>query len=80
MHKGAPLLALIGLAIMVGLSMMRVRAAILIGIVATTILGWVTHLVPFAPAAVNTSDVGKTIMALDLNGALHMGARLSGWA
>jgi AGZA family xanthine/uracil permease-like MFS transporter len=49
MHKGAPLLALIGLAIMVGLSMMRVRAAILIGIVATTILGWVTHLVPLLP-------------------------------
>lgn len=78
MHKGAPLLALIGLAIMVGLSMMRVRAAILIGIVATTILGWVTHLVPFAPAAVNTSDVGKTIMALDLNGALHMGGKAFG--
>jgi len=73
MHKGAPLLALIGLAIMVGLSLLGMRAAILIGIVATTLLGWITHLVPFAAAPVDTAGIGKTILALDLKGALHMG-------
>ncbi|MDE1916598.1 MAG: NCS2 family permease [Sphingomonadales bacterium] len=75
LHQGAPLLALIGLAIMVGLSMVGVRAAILIGIVVTTLLGWVSGLTPFAPAAVHGADLGKTILALDLPGALHMGGK-----
>ncbi|WP_068090129.1 NCS2 family permease [Novosphingobium rosa] len=78
LHKGGPLLALIGLAIMAGLSIMNVRAAILIGIVATTLIGWVTHLVPFAPAKVDTAGIGQTIMALDLNGALHLDGKAYG--
>ncbi len=78
LHKGGPLLALIGLAIMAGLSIFGVRAAILIGIVATTLIGWATHLVPFAPAKVDTAGIGQTIMALDLNGALHLGGKAYG--
>lgn len=67
------LLALFGLLLMAGLLARRVQAAILIGIVITTIVGVVAGLVHWQPQAWHISDIQATAFHLDIPAAMHLG-------
>lgn len=60
-----PLLCLIGLALIVGLTLMGVRGAILIAIVVTTLIGLGTGMAPINPVGHGWAEMGATILALD---------------
>jgi len=66
-------LALFGLILMVALEVRKVRAAILIGVLATTGLAWCFGLVHWAPAAGGFQALGATAFKLDIRGALSKG-------
>jgi AGZA family xanthine/uracil permease-like MFS transporter len=67
------LLALFGLLLIGGLSAWRVRAAMLIGIVATTLLGAAFGLVPWSPQVYRFADLAATAGQLDIRGAWNIG-------
>ena len=71
----APLLALFGLLVIAALSVWRVRGATLIGIVATTAVGWLAGQVQLNPAPYDLSALTQTAFKLDLPGALGLGGR-----
>ena len=66
-------LAIAGLLIIAALLAWRVKAAILIGIIATTVIGLVTGVAKWTPQAYSLSDLSATAFALDIRGALRMG-------
>ena len=61
-------LALFGLILIGALSVWRVRGAMLIGIVATTIVGWITGQVVLKPEPYSLSALTGTAFQLDLKG------------
>jgi AGZA family xanthine/uracil permease-like MFS transporter len=61
-------LALLGLAIVAALSAWKVRGAILIGILVTTLAGWAMGLVAFAPQPYDLGAIAQTAFQLDLAG------------
>ena len=61
-------LALFGLVLIGGLSVWNVRGAMLIGIVATTVLGWIMGLVTFKPEPYSIEAMTGTLFQLDLKG------------
>lgn len=66
-------LALAGLLTIAVLSVWNVRAAMLIGIVATTVLAWATGQVAVTPQPYALSALTGTVFALDIPGALGIG-------
>jgi AGZA family xanthine/uracil permease-like MFS transporter len=68
-------LAAIGLAVTGALLVWRVRAAILIGILATTVLAWTVGQVAFAPAPYSVAELTSTAFALDIPAALGLGGK-----
>ena len=68
LHSPTVLLALFGLALIAVLNMWKVRGAMLIGIVATTILAALIGAVVFKPAPYSLAALGQTAFALDLAG------------
>ena len=66
-------LAVLGLVLIVALTAWRVKAAMLIGILATTAAGWAIGVVHVAPQPYSLSELGRTAFALDLGGAFHLG-------
>jgi AGZA family xanthine/uracil permease-like MFS transporter len=66
-------LALFGLLVIGALSVWNVRGAMLVGIVATTVVGWLTGQVHFVPQPYSLSALTGTAFKLDLGGALGMG-------
>ncbi|WP_226634875.1 NCS2 family permease [Novosphingobium profundi] len=68
LRQPAPALALFGLVLIGGLSAWNVRGAMLIGIVATTVLGWVFGLVSFTPEPYSLEAMTGTLFQLDLGG------------
>jgi AGZA family xanthine/uracil permease-like MFS transporter len=66
-------LALIGLVLIVAMVAWRVKAAMLIGILATTAIGWAMGVTHFKPEPYNVATMSQTLFALDLKGALHVG-------
>jgi AGZA family xanthine/uracil permease-like MFS transporter len=66
-------LALFGLLAIGVLSVWRIKGAMLIGIVATTLLGWATGMVTFAPQPYSLSALGETAFRLDLAGVFGLG-------
>ena len=68
LHAAGPLLAIGGLVIISVLSMWNVRGAMLIGIVATTLLGWLFGAVEFKPEPYNLGAMTETAFKLDLAG------------
>jgi len=75
LHAPTALLALIGLAIIAVLQAWKVKGAMLIGIVATAILGWTLHLASWAPQPYSTAQMTATAFALDIPGALGIGGK-----
>jgi len=67
------LLALFGLIVVCGLAAWGVRAAMLIGILATTLMGAVFGLIQWTPGTYRISDIAATAGALDIRAALHVG-------
>jgi AGZA family xanthine/uracil permease-like MFS transporter len=67
------LLALFGLLVIGGLMAWRVRAAMLVGILATTVLGMASGLVHWQPQAFRWSEASATAFRLDLPGILRVG-------
>jgi AGZA family xanthine/uracil permease-like MFS transporter len=66
-------LAMFGLALTAALMAWGARAAILIGILATTLLGIFAGVVHWAPSAYSLADITATAGKLDVRGALHVG-------
>ena len=67
------LLAIFGLLLIAALLAWSVRAAILIGVLATTALGVVFRLVEWHPQMYSLADIGATAFALDIPAALRIG-------
>jgi len=66
-------LALFGLLLIAALLAWRVRAAMLIGILATTIAGLLTGIAKWAPQSYSLGDLAATAGKLDIAAALHIG-------
>jgi len=67
------LLAIFGLMFIAALLAWRVRAAMLIGILATTLLGAVFGLVTWSPGTYHVSDIAATAGKLDIRAAWNIG-------
>ena len=68
-------LALGGLLVIAVLSVWNVRAAMLIGIVVTTVVAWIAGQVTMTPAPYDLSALTGTVFQLDIAGALGIGGR-----
>lgn len=79
-HAPATLLALLGLAILSVLLVLKVRGAIFIGIVATAVLGWVLGLATWAPQPYSLEEMTGTALKLDIPAALGIGGHGFGLA
>jgi AGZA family xanthine/uracil permease-like MFS transporter len=69
----ATALALVGLILMVALLVRKVRAALLIGVLAITALAWALGLTHWAPASGGFHSLAATAFQLDIRGALNKG-------
>ena len=74
LHKIPTLLAIFGIAWIAILQALRVRAAMLIGVLGTLLVGIVFHQVPWQPATLNPLAIRATAFHLDLRGALRLNA------
>jgi AGZA family xanthine/uracil permease-like MFS transporter len=79
-HAPGTLLALLGLAILSILLVLKVRGAIFIGIVATAILGWVLGLASWSPQPYSLAKMTGTALQLDIPAALGVGGHGFGLA
>ena len=68
----ATALSLLGLLIIAALQTRAVHAAMLIGILVTAALAWITGVSHFAPAAYSLADLGSTAFKLDIPAALNL--------
>jgi len=74
------LLALLGLAVIATLEVLKVRGGILIGIVVTAVAGWVLHLATWAPQPYSIEQMTATAFQLDIPAALGIGGKGFGLA
>lgn len=74
LHAPQTALAIFGLLLIAVLQVLRVRASMLIGVLATTALGILCHQVHWQPAPYNLAAIQATAFHLDIRGALHIGA------
>jgi AGZA family xanthine/uracil permease-like MFS transporter len=65
-------LAILGLLVIASLQVMRVRAAILIGILSIAILAWMLGVSHFAPASYSLTSLSSTAFKLDIPAALNL--------
>jgi AGZA family xanthine/uracil permease-like MFS transporter len=65
-------MALFGLLVIAALSVWKVRGAILIGILATTVAGWLLGWVAFTPEPYDLTAISQTAFHLDLAGVLGL--------
>ncbi len=73
LHDKNTVLAVIGLLLIAALLAWRVRAAMLIGILATTALGLATGIAKWTPQSYSLSDLSATAGKLDISAALRLG-------
>ncbi len=74
LHKPATLLALFGIALIAILQALRVRAAVLLGVLGTLLMGIACHQVHWQPATLNPLALRATAFHLDIRGALRLKA------
>lgn len=72
LHAPGAALALFGLLVIGALSVWNVRGAILIGIVATTLLGWMLGQVEFRPEPYSLETITGTFFQMDLLGVFGL--------
>ena len=80
LHSPTALLALMGLAITAVLEAWKVKGGILIGIVATAIVGWTLHLAQWTPQPYSVAEMTATAFQLDIPAALGIGGKGFGLA
>jgi len=73
LHQPATLLALFGILLIAILQALRIKAAMLLGVLGTMALGVACHQVHWAPQAVDLHSLSTTAFQLDIRGALHIG-------
>src|SRR5882757_2290439 len=73
LHAPSTVLALFGLLLIATLQVLRIRASMLIGVLATTLLGILCHQVHWQPVPYNLSAIKATAFHLDIPAALHIG-------
>jgi AGZA family xanthine/uracil permease-like MFS transporter len=73
LRQPAPLLALFGLLLIAVLNTWRVKGAVLIGILATTLVGWLVGQVTMTPQPYSLTAISGTAFKLDLPGVLGFG-------
>ena len=73
LHQPGPVLAVIGFFIIVALEQRKVPGAIIIGILAVTVVAVLMGLTPFAGIVAAPPSLAPTFMQMDLAGALNMG-------
>lgn len=74
LHKPATLLAVFGIVLIAVLQVLRVRAAMLIGVLGTTLVGALVGQVHWQPAIISPTALRATAFHLDVRGALHLHA------
>ena len=74
LHAPSTILAICGLLFIAILQVLRIRASMLIGVLATTLLGILFHQIHWQPTPYNLSAIQATAFHLDILGALHIGA------
>src|ERR1700722_2029934 len=67
-----PALALLGLLVIAALQAMRIKAAMLLGILVTAVIAWVTGAAHFSAAGYSLSDVSGAAFKLDIRSALNL--------
>jgi AGZA family xanthine/uracil permease-like MFS transporter len=72
LHAPGAALALFGLVTIAALAAWKVRGAILIGIVATTLVGWLVGAVTLTPQPYDLTAISQTAFQLDLAGVLGL--------
>ena len=73
LHAPGPLLAIVGLVLIAALNAWRVKGAVLIGILVTSVIAWLLHLVSYTPQPYSLSALTETVGKLDIKGALNLG-------
>jgi len=73
LHDKNTVLAIFGLALTSALMAWRVRAAMLLGILGTTLAGVLAGLVKWSPETYRISDIAATADKLDIRAAAHIG-------
>jgi AGZA family xanthine/uracil permease-like MFS transporter len=72
--SGKILLFFFGLFLAMVLISLRVKGSLLISILATSVIGWVTGVAPWPDHLFSTPDISYTFMQMDLKGLLNVGA------
>ncbi|AFL94916.1 putative xanthine/uracil permease 2 [Thermococcus cleftensis] len=72
--SGKILLFFFGLFLAMVLISLRVKGSLLISILATSVIGWVTGIAPWPDQLFSTPDISYTFMQMDLKGLLNVGA------
>jgi AGZA family xanthine/uracil permease-like MFS transporter len=78
--KPTAVLAILGLLIIGGLMVWRVKGAILIGILAVAAVGWFMGLSKIAPGGYSLAELSATAFKLDIPAALNLGGGKGGMA
>ncbi|WAH59569.1 NCS2 family permease [Pseudomonas silvicola] len=73
LKKPAPILATLGFVLIVGLEALKVRGAVLIGILAVTIVSILIHASEFGGVVSMPPSLAPTFLQLDIKGALNVG-------
>ncbi|ASJ14706.1 NCS2 family permease [Thermococcus radiotolerans] len=72
--SGEILLFFFGLFLAMVLIALRVKGSLLISIIVTSVIGWITGLAPWPEHLFSTPDISYTFMQMDLQGLLNVGA------
>ena len=73
LKQTGPLLAIFGFFVIAVLDALRIKGSILIGILAVTVLSWITGVSAFNGLVSMPPSVAPTFLQLDIPGALHSG-------
>jgi len=73
LREPAPILATLGFFLIVGLEALKVRGAVLIGIMAVTVVAILLGVTPFAGVISMPPSLAPTFLQLDIKGALDVG-------
>ena len=73
LREPAPILATLGFFLIVGLEALKVRGAVLIGIMAVTVVAILLGVTPFAGVVSMPPSLAPTFLQLDIRGALDVG-------
>ncbi|QDA30695.1 NCS2 family permease [Thermococcus indicus] len=72
--NGDILLFFFGLFLAMVLIALRVKGSLLISIITTSVIGWITGVAPWPEHLFSTPDISYTFMQMDLQGLLNVGA------